>query len=46
MGTADKRLPVTEETKRLIDERKPDGMTYDLWLRRKALGIERGKAEP
>ena len=34
MATADKRIPVTEETKELVDDRKPDGMTYDLWLRR------------
>jgi hypothetical protein len=37
---ADKRLPVRGETKQLIDERKPEGMTYDLWLRREALGVE------
>jgi len=43
MSTADKRIPVTEETWRLIKEEKPDGMTFDLWLRRKALGIQ---AEP
>jgi len=31
---ADKRIPCKDETKRLIDERKPDGWTYDYWLRR------------
>lgn len=33
MGTADKRLPVTPETKELIDERKRDGVTYDELLK-------------
>jgi len=28
------------ETKRLIKERKKNGETYDLWLRRVALGVE------
>jgi hypothetical protein len=28
------------ETKRLIKEEKPDGETYDRWLRRVALGVE------
>lgn len=37
---ADKRLPIKPETKRLIDEEKPDGITYDLWIRQNALGIE------
>lgn len=37
---ADKRLPVTEETKNLIDDRKPDGVTYDYWIRKHALGVE------
>ena len=27
------RPPITDETKRLMDERKPDGMTYDLFIR-------------
>lgn len=31
---ADKRLPVHEETKQLLEEHKPDGMTWDLWVRR------------
>jgi hypothetical protein len=39
-GRADNMLPVHDDTKELIDERKPDGMTYDLWIRRAALGIE------
>ena len=34
MTKATERLPLTPETKRLIDEQKDDGMTYDLWLRR------------
>jgi hypothetical protein len=37
---ADKRLPITEETKQLVDEKKDDGVTYDYWIRREALGIE------
>jgi len=37
---ADKRLPVTKSTKQLIDEKKPDKMPYDLWLRRHALGLD------
>jgi len=28
-----KRPPVTPETKELIDERKPDGVSYDFFLR-------------
>lgn len=28
-----KRPPVSEETKALIDERKPDGVSYDFYLR-------------
>jgi hypothetical protein len=30
---ADKRVPVTASTKRLLDEAKDDGKTYDLWIR-------------
>jgi hypothetical protein len=40
MTHATKRLPVTPETKDLIDEEKPDGVTYDHWIRREALGVE------
>lgn len=36
---ADKRLPVTESTKRLLDEEKDDKKPYDLWIREQ-LGIE------
>jgi hypothetical protein len=28
-----KRPPVTEETKQLIDERKPSGVSYDFFLK-------------
>jgi hypothetical protein len=28
-----KRIPVTESTKQLIDDRKDNKKTYDLWLR-------------
>lgn len=38
MSRADKRIPVTEQTKKLIDERKDDKEPYDLWLRRQ-LGV-------
>lgn len=34
------RIPCKPETKRLIDERKPDGVTFDYWLRTQALGVE------
>jgi len=30
---ADKRLPVKESTKHRMDERKPDGVTYDHFIR-------------
>jgi hypothetical protein len=30
---ADQRLPLKPKTKQLIDEEKPDGVTYDHWLR-------------
>jgi len=31
--TASKRLSLKPRTKDLIDEHKPDGVTYDKWLR-------------
>jgi hypothetical protein len=31
---ATKALPITPETKRLVDEHKPDGVTYDYWVRK------------
>jgi len=37
MSKATARLPITPETKELIDEVKDDGETYDLWIRRNAL---------
>lgn len=36
---ADKRLPVRGDTKQLIDERKPKGVTYDHWIRQ-LMGVE------
>jgi squalene cyclase len=36
---ATKTLPVKPETKNLVDEQKPDGVTYDYWVR-KQLGVE------
>jgi len=30
---ATKTLPVKPETKKLVDEQKPDGVTYDYWIR-------------
>lgn len=42
---AEKRLPITPRTKRLIDEDKDDGETYDLWIRRNALGVEEERRE-
>jgi len=38
---ATETIPLRPETKDLIKERKPDGETFDLWVRREALGIER-----
>lgn len=38
--SATEEIYCTPETKQLIKERKPDGETYDRWLRREALGIE------
>jgi len=38
--TATERLPVTPSTKNLVDERKPDGVTYDYWIREQ-LGVEK-----
>ena len=34
-----KRPPISKETKNLIDERKPDGVTYDHFFRQ-LLGVE------
>jgi len=34
-----KRPPISRETKRLLDERKPDGVTYDYYIRQ-LLGVE------
>lgn len=34
---ATKRLPISPETKEEIDDVKPEGMTYDLWIRQNAL---------
>ena len=39
MSKATERLPLRPETKRLIDEEKDDGETYDLWIRRQALNV-------
>jgi hypothetical protein len=36
---ATKTLPVRPETKQLVDERKPEGVTYDHWVRQ-LLGVE------
>ena len=33
-----KRVALTPETKKMLDEQKPDGWTYDYWVR-KQLGI-------
>jgi len=38
--TATARLAIKPSTKELIDERKPDGKTYDLWVRQCALGLD------
>lgn len=32
-GKATARIPLKPSTKELIDERKPDGVTYDYWIR-------------
>jgi len=32
-------LPLKPETKELVKERKPDGWTYDYWVRRQ-MGVE------
>lgn len=37
---ATETIPLKPKTKNLIREDKRDGETFDLWLRRKALGIE------
>jgi hypothetical protein len=36
---ATETIPLTPETKQLIQERKKDGKTYDLWVREQ-IGIE------
>lgn len=36
---ATERVPVKPDTKELLDERKPDGWTYDDYLRR-LMGVE------
>jgi hypothetical protein len=36
---ADKRLPVTESTKQLIDDEKDDKKPYDLWIREQ-MGVD------
>lgn len=33
-------LCIKPETKELVKEQKPDGETYDRWVRREALGID------
>jgi hypothetical protein len=35
---ASERLPLRPKTKKALDEQKPDGWTYDYWVR-KQLGI-------
>jgi len=35
-----KRPPISEETKQLLDEKKPDGVTYDKFIR-DLLGVNR-----
>ena len=49
MGTADKRLAVTDETLDLLREQKPDGWTQDYFIRY-LMGAEqppdRPRAEP
>jgi len=37
---ATKNLPIRPETKRLVDEQKPEGITYDHWIRQQ-LGVEK-----
>ena len=32
-----KTIPVKPETKEQIDEEKPEGMSYDLWIRQNGL---------
>jgi hypothetical protein len=34
-------LCIRPETKELCKEAKPDGVTWDRWVRKEALGIER-----
>lgn len=33
MPKATERVALRPETKRLLDERKPEGVTYDHWIR-------------
>ena len=39
MPTADSRIPVTEDTHELLKEKKPEGVTFDHYLRR-LMGVE------
>lgn len=39
MSDAYKRPPIKPETKKLLDERKPDGVTYDRYIRQ-LMGVE------
>lgn len=32
-----KRPPISEDTKRLLDEKKPDGVSYDFFIRHAVL---------
>lgn len=36
---ATETIPLTPETKRVLKDEKPDGKTYDLWVREQ-LGLE------
>lgn len=37
---ATKTIPLKPDTKQLVKERKPDGVTYDRWVRRELLDEE------
>ena len=37
---ATETIPLTPETKELVKERKRDGETFDLWIRREALDLD------
>jgi hypothetical protein len=37
---ATSELCVTPETKKLCKEAKPEGVTWDYWIRKEALGVE------